>query len=210
VANLEFVGHAIVHDRSPGSTEDLIARVVLMTRGAQRRQVVLDRIALGDDGLARPAETDLVVRVHVVIETRERVRPMKRRRRRVRHGQRRRRRREVEIGRDVGSRAFVVGKEEHLVLDDRTADAAAIHVASRFRVLLSRLFKEVVGRLQRVALVVLEHAARKLVGAALRDAVHDHAGRTAIFGGVGVCLHLILRHRIERDARLRALRSAAA
>ena len=197
-------------DRRPRSAEHLVARIVLVPRGAQRRQVVLDRIALGDDGLARPAEADLVVRVHVVIETRKRVRSVKRRGRRVRHGERRRRRREVEVGRHVGARALVVAEEEQLVLDDRAAEAAAVDVAARVRVLLPGLFQEVVGRLQLAALVVLEHAARQLVGAALGHAVHDHAGRAAIFGGVGVRLHLVLRHRVERHARLRALRSAAA
>ena len=72
------------------------------------------------------------------------------------------------------------------------------------------LFQEVIGRLQLVVLVVLEHAAGELVGAALGHAVHDDAGRAAVLGAVLVRLHLVFGHRVERDARLRALRSAAA
>ena len=64
-----------VHDPlNTWSPESFSCRAAL-----ENRQVVLDRIALGDDGLARPAEADLVVAVHVVVEPRERVRPVERR-----------------------------------------------------------------------------------------------------------------------------------
>ncbi len=181
-----------------------------MPRGAENGQVALNGIALGDDGLARPAEADLIVAVQVVVEPRKRVRPVEGGRRRIRHRQRRRIGREVQVRRHVGAGALVVAEEEQLVLDDRAAEAAAVHVAARLRILLAGLLQEVVRGLQLVALVVLEHAARELVGAALGHAVDDDARRAAVLGRVLVRLHLIFGHRVERHARLRALRSAAA
>ena len=109
-------------------------------------------------------------------------------------GERRRLRGEVQVGGFAGVRPFVVEEEERFVPDDGAADAAAEDVAARIRILLACLLQEVIGRLQFVVLVVLEHASGEVVRPALGDAVHDDAGRAAVFGAVLMRLHLVFGH----------------
>ena len=75
VTDLELVRRAVVQHRRPREADHLIARVVLMPGGIGNRQVVLDRIVHRQDPLTRPAETERVVAVHLVIEPQEAVGP---------------------------------------------------------------------------------------------------------------------------------------
>ena len=107
------------------------------------------------------------------------------------------------VARDSGAkpRALPVGKEERLVLADRTADRQPILIPAELR-LRARL-REIVAGVQILIAEEFEQRAVELVAAGLPDHHHGAAVRSAVLRRVGVDVELELLHRvddrIERD-----------
>ena len=142
-----------------------------------------------------------------VVDSRERAQRLDERGIRVRDRERRRFGRHGVDDGVFDQVALDVDEEERLVADDWAADVEAERLSSRFGLRLARVEKRI-SRAQALVLEVVEAPAREEVRSRLGDGVHDDAGRAAELRGVLVRQHLELRHRVERDARLRT-RAAA-